>query len=438
MGGHTLADKVRRPCKGADCDMSFIYTFINSEDVARHCQKIGHRFTPIQSAYLIDHSYRHTLGEKHRAFQWVAEHMPDEEMLFGSEGRAAVREGRKPETLHCFLEKYMLLQNQCLDEFFNVSESCVYKCSVYECDCDRGIYEGVCESDCDRGVYEGICESDCDCGEYEGVCESDCNRGVYEGVCESDCDRGIYERVHDPAEEYGNGRKWFEQEGYYKTAEEALYAVSADRDREDRNERVRVCKHDINQAQRCISVIFNPDKAVTEIEYDSGMSDEESDIMMRLEEVCFVCPVPFQKGDIVCAPLSPHAADGPFVFLRTWYEGKTAEETRKYLKSADSSDMTAYGYFQDDQYGCKGQIYWECMHDYVSLEYYRGSFKGRKRILKAVGNFLKGELDLDHVLNAYHIILNEENADEFRKLLGITQEGLCLAGLRDNIPKGIP
>lgn len=400
MGGHTPADKVRRPCKGADRNMPFIYAFINSEDVARHCREIGHRFTPIQSAYLIDHSYRHTLGEKHRAFQWITEHMQDEEMLFGSEGRAAVREGRKPETLHCFLEKYMHLQKRCLDEFFDVSESCVYKCSVYE--------------------------SDCDCG-------------IYEGVCESDCDRGIYESVLDPAEEYGNGRKWFEQqEGYYKTAEEALYAVSADRDRKDRNERVRVCKHYINQAQRCISVIFNPDKAVTEIEYVSGMSDEESDIMLRLEEVCFVCPVPFQKGDIVCAPFSPHAADGPFVFLRTWYEGKTAEETRKYLKSADSSDMTAYGYFQDDQYGCKGQIYWECMHDYVSLEYYRGSFKGRKRILKAVGNFLKGELDLGHVLNAYHIILNEENANNFRNLLNITQEGLRLAGLRDDMPKGIP
>ena len=51
-------------------------------------------------------------------------------MFFGSEGRAAVREGRKPETLHCFLEKYIHLENQCLDEFFDVSESCVYKCNV--------------------------------------------------------------------------------------------------------------------------------------------------------------------------------------------------------------------------------------------------------------------------------------------------------------------
>ncbi len=29
MGVHTLADKVRQPCRGADCDMSFIYAFIN-------------------------------------------------------------------------------------------------------------------------------------------------------------------------------------------------------------------------------------------------------------------------------------------------------------------------------------------------------------------------------------------------------------------------
>ena len=95
--------------------------------------------------------------------------------------------------------------------------------------------------------------------------------------------------------------------------------------------------------------------------------------------------------------------------------------------------MTADGYFQSGgpRYGGNGRIYWECMHDYLSLEYYRGGLEGSKRILKAVSNFLKGELDLDHVLNAYHIILNEENADCFRKFLGITQEGLRLAGLQE-------
>lgn len=342
MEGYIPAGFVRRPCKGTDQEMSFIYSFLNSEDVAGHCRKIGHRFTSLQSAYLIGHSFRHTLEEKHRAFRWVTEHMEDEEMLSGSEGRAAVREGRKPETVHRFLEKYMLLQNQCLDDFFDAGEGCVYGCSVYESGC-----------------------------------------------------------------------AWFEQDGYYRTAEEALDAAISDRDRKDRNGRARVCKHYMDKTQRRISVIFDFNKAVTEIEYDSGMSDEKSDIMLRLEEVCFVCPVPFQKGDIVCASSPAYMAGGPFVFLRTWYEGRTAEEIRKYLKSADSSDMTAYGYFQDERYGRTGRIYWECMHDYVSLEYYRGSYNGGKRILKAVGNFLKGELDLAHVLNAYHIILNEENAGYF-------------------------
>lgn len=163
------------------------------------------------------------------------------------------------------------------------------------------------------------------------------------------------------------------------------------------------------------------------------MSDEESDIMLRLDEVCFVCPVPFQKGDIVCASSSTYMANGPFVFLETWYEGRTAEEIRKYLKGADSSDMTAYGYFQDEDGGYNGRIYWECMHNYLNLEYYRGNFKGKKRVLKAVSNFLKGELDLEQVLNAYHIILNEENVSCFRvrESLGLTQEGICLAGFQD-------
>lgn len=374
MKGYTLADQVRQPCEGTEHDMSFLYMFLNSEDVASHCQEIGHRFTSLESAYLIAHSYRHTLAEKHKAFHWVMEHMSDEEMLYGSAARAAVRKGRQPETirLHCFLKAYMNLQKKCLDDFFDVSERCIYDCSVYE-------------------------------------------------------------SVYDPLEKNGNLREWHKKDMYYKTVWEALEAIDADRDQVDRKERVRVCRHSIDQTQRCISVIFNPDRAVMEMESDSGMSDEELDIMLGLDEFCFVCPVPFQKGDIVCVPSASYGNDSPFVFLKTWYEGKSAEEIRKYLKSADSSDMTADGYFQSDGwgYGGNGRIYWECMHDYLSLEYYRGGFEGSKRILKAVSNFLKGELDLDHVLNAYHIILNEENADCFRKFLGITQEGLCLAGLQD-------
>ena len=46
------------------------------------------------------------------------------------------------------------------------------------------------------------------------------------------------------------------------------------------------------------------------------------------------------------------------------------------------------------------------MHDYLGLEYYTGPLGGKKRILKAVSNYLKGEIDLTLALNAYYCLYN--------------------------------
>ncbi len=51
------------------------------------------------------------------------------------------------------------------------------------------------------------------------------------------------------------------------------------------------------------------------------------------------------------------------------------------------------------------------------------------RILKAVSNYLKGEIDLTLVLNAYYLIMCEENAKGNKRRMNITHEGLRLAGL---------
>ncbi len=45
--------------------------------------------------------------------------------------------------------------------------------------------------------------------------------------------------------------------------------------------------------------------------------------------------------------------------------------------------MTAHGYFQWDD----GSVYWECMHHYLDLEYYREEPQGIRRILKAFSSF---------------------------------------------------
>lgn len=70
----------------------------------------------------------------------------------------------------------------------------------------------------------------------------------------------------------------------------------------------------------------------------------------------------------------------------------------------DSSDMTATGYFQNED----GSIYSECMHDYLSLEYFDGKLDGKLRILKALSMYLKGEIWIDLLLNANDVIMKEE------------------------------
>lgn len=226
-------------------------------------------------------------------------------------------------------------------------------------------------------------------------------------------DNSIYQ-----AELYSSLSEFYDYAGrgqgnYYRTVEEALSDIEKDITDKFSGEIIHIRKNYFDEKQRYISVLFNSNKEVIDIYNDSGLSDEEMDIMDGFDQVCFVCPVPFKKGDIVWAP---DISETPFVFLSVWYEGKSEEDREKYMEHWDSSDMLAHGYFQRDD----GRIYREYMHDYISLGYYYGSLNGNKRTLKAISNFLKGELDLADVLNAYHLFINEENANEIRKELRLT------------------
>ena len=60
--------------------------------------------------------------------------------------------------------------------------------------------------------------------------------------------------------------------------------------------------------------------------------------------------------------------------------------------------------------------------------YYRGELSGKKRILKALSNYIKGEIDVGLFANAYHKILCEEYAKS-QNPWNITPEGLAAAGI---------
>lgn len=149
------------------------------------------------------------------------------------------------------------------------------------------------------------------------------------------------------------------------------------------------------------------------------MSDYEKELIDDgFDGMWFYFPTPFKKGDILTF------SDQIFILSEFGYENGFRERLEK---NGDSTDMTAFGYFVDEG---DGHIFNECMHHYMDLEYYCGELNGKNRILMAVSNYLKDEISLELLLNAYHIILTEEHAKDFLPR-GFTNEGLALAGIAE-------
>ena len=108
--------------------------------------------------------------------------------------------------------------------------------------------------------------------------------------------------------------------------------------------------------------------------------------------------------------------------------GRLTEQHKARLKeSGDTTDMCTGGYFQDEN----GGLYYETSNsNYMDLEYYPEELlTGVKRIQIALGSFLKGKIDVDLLVRAYHQIRAQEYAEaEFPR--DYCSEILSLAGLK--------
>ena len=198
---------------------------------------------------------------------------------------------------------------------------------------------------------------------------------------------------------------------------------------------------------RTITLSVKADKTVINIGAQE-LEEAEHDLLQAFEYMWFDFPTPFGKGDIVVSKYSPFGynlfGNEPFVLtnLCSWgsqelkingYSDKDGRyayadrQLRYHRKNADETDMTAYGYFQWED----GRVYYECMHHYLDLEYYREEPQGIRRILKAFSSFEKEEIGSDLFALAYHAILGEEKSKREREELScFTDEGLQLAGLK--------
>ena len=94
------------------------FDFINSIDIRDHLKNIGYKFTPLEAAWLVWQSKRHTLNEKHNAWQEIIDTTTDCEV----NPRSKFKHKRN---LHSFLKKLIEEENAIIDEFYK-SENCVY------------------------------------------------------------------------------------------------------------------------------------------------------------------------------------------------------------------------------------------------------------------------------------------------------------------------
>lgn len=166
-----------------------------------------------------------------------------------------------------------------------------------------------------------------------------------------------------------------------------------------------------------IRIRFNKSGVPLEIVNGNNIiSEEESYLAISFEGFWIDVPTPFQKGDIVFTNHQKSSvAPDPFVltYLCTDKETERDKKTCKRLsEKGDSSDMFAYGYrlIESD-----GEVYHECDHDYLSLEYFYGDLSGGRRVLKTIQAYYKNKIDIANCMTAYHYILTDEHLKEQKK-----------------------
>lgn len=96
-----------------------IYDFINSPDIREHWQNIDFVPNALETAWLVYQSNNHTIEEKHEAWRWIIDNMPDCEVS-----------GKNIETpqksLHEFLKRYMAIENAIITNFLATEPDAVY------------------------------------------------------------------------------------------------------------------------------------------------------------------------------------------------------------------------------------------------------------------------------------------------------------------------
>ena len=185
-------------------------------------------------------------------------------------------------------------------------------------------------------------------------------------------------------------------------------------------------------SEKCIDVTFNRDMEIMSVFI--SYFDDVDNIQDFLDYFYFSFPLPFKKGDILTDNTHYFTyRDSTDVFVLDELLDNDTYYRRKQLEFGDCSDMIALCY---QQYGEEGKIIYDHRHNILDYEYFRGELDGRKRILKSISAYLKGEINLELLLIAYHQIIMEESVNISRADINwFTKDALEDVGLSEKEKK---
>lgn len=104
---------------------------------------------------------------------------------------------------------------------------------------------------------------------------------------------------------------------------------------------------------------------------------------------------------------------------------KERNKQRRINGCGDTTDMNAWGFFQDED----GRVFSETIWNYMDLDYYTGPLEGRLRLLNALSSYMKGKIHLSLLLTAYRKVILDEFSKDVMLTSWYTNESMALAGL---------
>ena len=193
----------------------------------------------------------------------------------------------------------------------------------------------------------------------------------------------------------------------------------------------------LSDPNRSMTVCLNNRLEVMDIDaFHSPLTEREQELLGAFEGMWFAFPTPFKRGDLVCQKHSlkawrfPQNACYVLESIAAWTNREMQENGfwgnrsdtqdmdrlhQMLLKDGDVTDMSFSAYSVED-----GQIIFDNVGWYLSLERFNGTLTGEQRALYPLRDLLNGKIRPDMFLDALRVL----RADEETK---------NTAGIRENL-----